>query len=363
MTRVLINGRFLGQRTTGVQRFARELLRAMDGLLRASRRPPGDLRFEVVAPPGTQHSLPLETIALTEVGRLGGHLWEQIDLPRHAGRNLLLNLGNTAPLSAQRSIATILDASVYAVPDAYSLPFRTWYRFLLPAIGRRAERVVTCSEFSRLELERYAGILRSSTTVIYGSGEHILELPPDQAVLDRLGLRSRRYLLAVSSHSPHKNLAGVVRAASLLPDRDFSVVLAGGGNSRVFKGSSPRGAHQLQQTGYVTDAELRALYQNAACFVYPSFYEGFGLPPLEAMTCGCPVVVSRAASLPEVCGDAAVYCNPYEPADIARAVGKVIQDPPLCEDLRGRGAERAARFSWAQAAGSMLDLIGKLAHS
>jgi glycosyltransferase involved in cell wall biosynthesis len=115
-------------------------------------------------------------------------------------------------------------------------------------------------------------------------------------------------------------------------------------------------------TGYVSDTELRALYENAACFVYPSFYEGFGLPPLEAMTCGCPVVVSRAASLPEVCGDAAVYCDPGDPADIARGIDQVLANSAVQEDLRRRSLERARSFSWKRAARAMLqqieDLIG-----
>jgi glycosyltransferase involved in cell wall biosynthesis len=116
----------------------------------------------------------------------------------------------------------------------------------------------------------------------------------------------------------------------------------------------------LRFAGYVTDAELRALYEQAACLVYPSFYEGFGLPPLEAMSCRCPVVAARAASLTEVCGDAVVYCNPADPSDIARAVQLVVSDSAMQDDLRRRGAERARRFSWSHAATSMFDLLDRL---
>jgi glycosyltransferase involved in cell wall biosynthesis len=358
--RVLINGRFLGQRTTGVQRYARELLGALDRLLFTSESRRRELRFEVLTPPGTSASLALEAMDIQEVGRLTGHLWEQVDLARHVGGNLLLNLANTAPLAARSTITTIYDASVYAVPGAYSLPFRTWYRLLLPATGRRARRVVTCSEFSRLELERYAGIDRANTTVIYGSGEHVLATPPDETVLNRLGLRSRPYILAVSSRSEHKNLAGLERAASLLGDRDLKVVLAGGENSGVFRPERTCEGNGVQRTGYVTNGELRALYQNAACFVYPSFYEGFGLPPLEAMACGCPVVVSRAASLPEVCGDAAVYCDPHSDRDIAEAMERVMNDVSLRDNLRRKGTEHSARFTWKQSAESMLKVIEKV---
>ena len=363
MTRVLINGRFLGQRTTGVQRYARELLEAMDRLLRLPPWSASGLEFLVLTPGGTGQPLALETIEVLPIGRLKGHLWEQLDLPWHARSDLLLNLANTAPLAAGPSIATILDASVYAVPAAYSLPFRAWYRVLIPVTGRHARQVVTCSEFSRLELERFAGLSRSRTSVIYGSGEHILQQSADETVLDRLALRSRRYVLAVGSRSLHKNLAGVEQAASRLAGRDFSIVVAGGANPRVFRAGALAVEGSTRSAGYVSDAELRALYQNAACFVYPSFYEGFGLPPLEAMTCGCPVIVSRVASLPEVCGDAAIYCDPHDPADIAAAIDRVMSDSALRQDLRHRGSERARQFSWSQAGESMLGLVQRLARS
>jgi glycosyltransferase involved in cell wall biosynthesis len=335
----------------------------MDVVLRQPEWSRSGLEVLVLTPRGTVPSLSLENISVREVGRRGGHLWEQIDLPWHARGGLLLNLANTAPLAAGTTVATILDASVYAVPDAYSLPFRAWYRLLIPIIGRRAQRVVTCSEFSQVELERAAGIPRARTMVIHGSGEHILAQPADETVLERMGLRSGRYVLAVSSRSRHKNLAGVEQAASRLTGRDFSLVLAGGFNRRVFRGRPSPGRGNTSATGYVTDAELRALYQNAGCFVYPSFYEGFGLPPLEAMTCGCPVVVSNAASLPEVCGDAAVYCNPYQPADIAAAISRIMEDSSLRVELRRRGAERARQFSWNRSAESMLALVHGLARA
>lgn len=329
----------------------------MDALLGEDRTLGNRLSLTVLTPVGMPHSLPLAAADTREIGRLQGQLWEQLDLPRHTGNDLLLNLCNTAPIAARNMLATIYDASVYAVPEAYSLPFRTWYRALIPAIGRRSRRIVTPSQFSRLELQRHARIASDNITVIPGSGEHIIASPADERIVQRLGLRPRGYVLAVSSYSKHKNVAGVAKAAKLFSRRDFEVVLAGGGNPRVFSGGATARDSHVRSAGYVSDAELRALYQNAACFVYPSFYEGFGLPPLEAMTCGCPVVVSRAASLPEVCGEAAMYCDPSDPADIARAMGEVVRDPSLQEDLRRRSIERARSFSWKAAARSMLNLI------
>jgi glycosyltransferase involved in cell wall biosynthesis len=354
--RVLVNGRFLGQRITGAQRYARELLAAMDTWLQTDRGLARRLSLTVLVPRGTP-TPPLGRISFREIGRLRGHAWEQAELPWHAGQELLLNLCNTAPLTGQLMVATILDASVYAVPEAYSFGFRGWYRIMIPAVGRRARRVITISQFSRRELERYARIDPAKTSVVYGSGEHILTTPADERVLDRLSLRSQPYVLGVSSRSLHKNVARVAQAVGLLADPGFDLVLAGGENSRVFSGSAALSGERIRVTGYLSDGELRALYQSAACFVYPSLYEGFGLPPLEAMTCGCPTIVSRAASLPEVCGDAALYCNPADAEDIARRIGEVMNSQPLREDLRSRGFAQAARFRWADGARAILTLI------
>jgi glycosyltransferase involved in cell wall biosynthesis len=141
-----------------------------------------------------------------------------------------------------------------------------------------------------------------------------------------------------------------------LDDLGVKIVLAGGSNSRVF-GGKPLDHENLVLAGYVTDGELRALYERAECFLYPSFYEGFGLPPLEAMHCGCPVVVSRRASLPEVCGPAARYCDPDDSHDIANQVRTVLSSADLRRELVEAGRERAAGFSWADAASRLEEIL------
>jgi glycosyltransferase involved in cell wall biosynthesis len=354
MIAVDINGRFFTQTITGVQRYARELVRALDRRLQSEPALRSRYTFRLVTPPHTSPDISLEHISTVSRGRLRGHAWEQLELPRGAGGRLLLNLCNTAPIWG-RTIVTIHDASVFAVPEAYSRAFGTWYRFLLPRLGHRALSIATDSAFSRSELQRYLSIAADRITTIHLGAEHILAEPADTRILERLAL-PRRYLLAVSSNSPHKNFGGILAAVAQLADRDYELVFAGGGRPRVFRQSGELG-NGAYLAGEVTDAELRALYEHAECFVYPSFYEGFGLPPIEAMTCGCPVIASRAASLPEVCGEAAVYCDPEDPADIARAIQRVMTDSALRTDLRQSGRERAACFTWSRAAQSMLDLI------
>jgi glycosyltransferase involved in cell wall biosynthesis len=221
---------------------------------------------------------------------------------------------------------------------------------------RRAGIVATVSKFSANELMRHIGGRAAGIELICGAGDHILRAPSDARVLDRLGLAGQRYVLAVGSRTANKNFAGVARAVTLLSGLGCKVVAAGGSNSRVFNGVSLE-SDSLVLAGYVTDGELRALYENAACFVFPSLYEGFGLPPLEAMHCGCPVIVSDRASLPEVCGSAALYCNPDDPADIAAKLRLVLESSSLRDELRAAGLARAREFSWERAAGQLEQLL------
>jgi glycosyltransferase involved in cell wall biosynthesis len=358
--RIFVNGRFGSQPVTGVQRYAGELLRALDRELDRGTGELAQFSFQLLAPVGATRLPPLEHIAVRHVGRLSGHRWEQVELPWFARGGLLANLANTGPLLHRSQVVTIHDASAFAIPEAYSPAFRRWYRFLLPALGKVARRVVTDSEFSKAELMRYARIPGEKLRVIPLSGEHIRSVEADRRILDRWSLRPHSYLLTVGSHSPHKNLAVVAEAVERLGSREFDVVVAGGLNPRVFRTNPIRWGPGVKLTGYVSEGELRALYENAGCFVYPSLYEGFGLPPLEAMSCGCPVIVSQAASLPEVCGSAAVYMDPRAAGSVSSSIIRVMHDPELQERLRGLGRRRAPEFTWARSATALMQVLHEL---
>jgi glycosyltransferase involved in cell wall biosynthesis len=358
---VFLNGRFASQALTGVQRYAEEMVRALDCELgRVARAPTA---FTLLVPRTAQQLHVFKRIAVRQVGRLRGHAWEQLELPWYARGGLLVSLANTGPLRKGTQIITMHDASAFAVPDTYSLPFRLWYQFLLPALGRAATRVVTDSEFSRSELRRYAGVPDQKLRVIPLSGEHILRAHPDRGILTRLQLRPRSYVLTVGSQSPHKNIQVVLDAMEHLGERRFDIVVAGGRNPKIFGSNRVTAGREVKPAGYVSDGELRALYENAGCFVYPSLYEGFGLPPLEAMMCGCPVIVSRRASLPEVCGDAAVYCDPESPTDVAESIERVMLDSDLQDKLRTLSRYRAQQFSWDASARALLGLIQEVGSS
>jgi glycosyltransferase involved in cell wall biosynthesis len=169
-------------------------------------------------------------------------------------------------------------------------------------------------------------------------------------VLDKFNLDKIPYILTVGSHAFHKNLSVVYRAAEMIPSDALNIVVVGGDFDRWFKSTGELSTDKVKKIGYISDSELKALYQNAIALVFPSLYEGFGLPPLEAMACGCPVIVSKSSSLPEVCGDAVLYFDPHQPQELVEKINKVINNPGLRSELRGKGFSQAEKFHWSVAA-------------
>lgn len=347
---MFINGRFLTRRTTGVERFAREVIRASSEARFICQN---DL---LLAPMDVDAPAEFAGIPVTGIGRRRGHAWEQIDLPRYALDETLINLCNTAPVLKRRQLIVLHDASIAAFPHNYTPAFRFWYQAMIRLYSRRACAIATVSRFSAAEIARHFGIPISKLEIIPESGEHILRETPDFSLHQELGLAQDEYFVAVSSRATNKNFATVIKAVATMSAQPFKFVIVGGSNSRVFA-TIDNAASRAIETGFVTDAQLRALYERAACFVYSSTYEGFGLPPLEAMSCGCPVLVSNAASLPEICGDAAIYCDPHDPADVAKRLKYLLGSAPLREGLRAAGRAHAARWRWPAAARRLQELV------
>ena len=356
---IFINGRFLSQNVTGVQRYALELVCAIDKLLdgdSVARK----LSFTLLAPPNVKTIPTLKQIAVRTVGRFRGHLWEQAELPFYSRNGLLVGFGNTGPLFKRNQIVTFCDASVYRVPEAYSFLFRLWYSILLRTVGHLARRVLTISEFSRSELVSCCGIDPNNITVTYPGIDHHDWGGADQGKHAPYQTASRPFVLAVSSMSQHKNFRALVEAITLLGKTDFDVIIAGGTNPAIFKRTDLPLPDTMQHVGYVSDDQLRSLYSRAACFVYPSLYEGFGLPPLEAMANGCPAVVAMAGALPEVCGDAVLYCDPHNTQDIANKIRSIMHDAKLRELLKAKGLRQANRYAWGKCAHETLTVIEKV---
>ncbi len=352
--RIAINGRFLTQKTVGVQRFAIETVKAIDALIESGEYRALAGRIELLAPQGAR-DFPLEHIPLRRCGRWSGYAWEQIELPFFAADSLLLNLCMLGPLAHQHQVVVVHDATVPALPKNFSWKFRAAYGFLIPRLCRNAALAVTISEFSRREIARWYKVDTSTMPNCSEGGDHILHEAADDSILARNGLAGRKFFLGVGVGSSNKNIETVLAAFNQAGLDDALLVLTGKREAAVHGQMTEIKSERVCNLGYVSDAELRALYEHAQALVFPSRYEGFGLPVVEAMTAGCPVIISTQPALMEVAGDAALACGMDDAATLAKLMIAVHGDAALRARLIAAGRERAKLFTWRDTARRLLD--------
>ena len=350
---IVINGKFLSSRITGVQRYSHELLRHMDTILDEPAY--RFLRLVCLVPREVTTMPDWHQIKLQRVGFTSGNPWEQFELPIYARGRLLFSPANTGPLFYSNQVISFHDASVFAVPEAYSLLFRAKYSVLFRVLARITRLMLTDSLFSQSELSFYLGIPRDQFRVILLGGDHLNDVTPDVSILQRHGLARKSYLLSVASQSLHKNFNRVLQAVALV-GRDVELVTVGGSYNHIFRKAETQPIQpNVHSLGYVNDCELKALYVNALGFIFPSIYEGFGLPVLEAMNAGCPVLCSNAASIPEVGGRAVLYFDPFNIENMVSKIREFLADSVLRADLQARGYEQAAAFPWETTARKTLN--------
>ncbi len=356
MPPLYLNGRFATQTVTGVQRFAGEIVAALDRRWDAAEPDaPTLLTPRSASPPPAYRSL-----RVRQVGRRSGHAWEQLDLPWHARGGVLVNLANAAPVLGGRQLLLLHDAGIFAHPEAYSTAYRLVHRTLERMLAWKQVRFATVSRFSRDEIATYLHLPAAEIAVVSEGADHILRAAPDHAILQQHSLARRGYVLAVGSLVAHKNLSALQPLAQMLSRRGLDLAIVGGITSAVFDTAGVSLPQPAKYLGRASDAALRALYEGALCLAFPSRYEGFGIPPIEAMACSCPVVAATAGAVMEIGGDAALYCDPDEPQEIAAAVGRVLDEPGLADALRERGLRRVQPLTWDNAAGMLRRLIDEL---
>ncbi|WP_304293368.1 glycosyltransferase family 1 protein [Campylobacter gracilis] len=347
---LFVNARFLTQHITGVQRYAIEISKQLKFKLRDG--------VVFLSPKNIVHNEIARNLDVRVIGKNSGHIWEQLDLPvyiKREGGPLLLNLANTAPVFYKNKICVVHDIAYERFPQTFDWKFRLFYKFLIPKILKTSRKIITVSKFSKNEISQLYGIQSDKIDIVYNSAN---------TTFKNIRIENKeKYVLAVSSLHYQKNFHSLIEAFDGLGDENIKLFLVGEINKNFTNLNlleKIKNNTNIIFIGRVSDEKLTRLYSNAICFVFPSFYEGFGIPPLEAQSCGCPVVCSNAASLPEIYGDSVVYFDPYNVEDMRGKIQIVLNDENLQNELRIKGFENIKRFSWEESAQKIINLVNKL---
>ena len=343
---VYINGRFLTQDLSGVQRYAFEISKEISLS--------NSYNLILLVPKKSSIRLEYEfPFNIKKIGSNTGHLWEQIDLPRYLNtknKSILINLTNSAPIFYKNKISTIHDLSVFENNDWFSFKYRIFYRILIPRIIKTSKKILTDSYFSKKEiLNRYKKLNPDYVNIIYCANS----INSNKKNIKNI---KEEYLLFVGGNSKRKNLKNLISAFSKLNNQNIKLKVVG----KVVKHleSDTFLKHDnIDYLGNVSNDELVDLYSNAKMLIFPSFYEGFGLPPLEAMSCGCPTIISDIPVLRELYEKAALYINPYDSENIKENILNLLGDPDMCNNLSELGLKQANKYSWKKSADKIINLI------
>ncbi len=342
---IVINGKFLSQQITGVQRYG----------LNISKYLPTEInqqKVTIAAPKGTSIPKELSHLAVIKFGNFKGNAWEQIDLPLFLKKNnnpLLINFTGVSPLLYSNTFLYIHDLSYKHYPEWFSKPFAMYYNFALPINAKKAKKILTVSHYVKNDLVETYNLPESKVNVIYCAADEKFK---------NLNLPREKFVLLVSSLDPRKNIKNAIKSfLKIKSDYTLKVVGKKHPSFADIGINNDDLSHQIEFTGYVSDKELNELYNKATLFFYPSIFEGFGIPPLEAQKCHCPALVSNTTCLPEIYENSVQYCDPYNVNNMSENLNKLLHDDQQQKKLVQLGLKNEKRFSWEKSAQKLTDLI------
>lgn len=349
---IAVNARFLTQPLTGVQRFALEISRTLKEIS-------GEENIQFFAPKNIQLYSEANELNVQIIGSHTGHLWEQLDLPRHLktlGNPILLNFCNTAPIFYKNKLSTLHDITYIRYPQTFSKSFRYFYQVMMPLVLKTSKHIFTVSEFSKKEISEYYHTTKEKISVVYNAVGKTFHPQIDE------NLKKENYLLAVSSIKENKNFGMILKAFKKVSKQksNLKLFIVGDLKNGNFSNidlslfiNNPR----IKLLGRVSDVQLVKLYSNAIAFLFPSLYEGFGIPVLEAQACGCPVVSSNVSSMPEVLNNSGALINPTSIDDLVNAINNIVDNNDYRNNLIEKGFQNKNRFSWIQSGERIIDQI------
>lgn len=360
MRSYVVNARFAAMRMTGVQRAAYELTRRLVAK--------GSTNCHLISPRFEGNEIPLD---IFQQGRIRhGHLWEQLELPgvmRNIDKRAVLYSPMTSgPIAVKRQVMTVHDLFVVEHPEWFSRTFRRWYAWLLPILLRRVAYIVANSEYTRRSVLNRYGLPEEKVVTCHFAQDGRFAPPSDEEAEKfraEQGL-PERYVLFLGSIEPRKNLVTLLSAWKRVQARKEGVklVVAGGaGRSDIFSASNLDRAvladPMVQRLGYFSDEHLPLLYGSAEAFALPSLAEGFGLPVLEAMACGTPVICSNNTAMPEISGGAARLAPSLEAEAWTEAIDRLLSSADLRARMSEAGLYRASEFSWDRTADEVQSVL------
>ena len=348
----VVNGRFLTQKATGVHRYAFEICNKLHEM---------GVDFHVAIPNkiNSDYKFSFNTV---KCGSLKTHLWEQISLPKYLkriGKPLLISFTGGGVLNYDNQIMTIHDVSHERYPEWFAKNYYRYYHYLMPRTARKSHAVLTVSEFSKSEIINTFGLDKDKIYIVH-SNVPFHSKPTREEILNYKPDTDEKYIIAVSNMDPRKNFLRLAEAFSKIEDKSLKLYIIGM-QTKAFNTPDLQKliGENIVLPGYIDDTALQKMYQNAILSVYPSLYEGFGLPPLESMTYGCPAIVSDIPALREISGDAALYVNPYDVKDMTQKINLLIKDERIRKQLQSRGLEQIKKYSWDKSAKQVYELAKK----